>query len=540
MQTNTNVAPDTATNSVVENSRISTPVGILSIISFIIGAALVALPYSAYHMGIFTIPYHIFNCVCAIYSIHLFLKCAEVTGHDSTARIGCEVLGKSSLYLVNSLQIIVFGMLPIAYLIIIGQSLSSMLRWIDKIDSKYRHSLGDQWFSIVVLSLLLAPWIFKRKFEDLKVIGVILFSTTIIFATSFFFLCVFFKTPWLDHYQNINWNKLMKPEFDNEFFASLSTPLVAYGFQSAFFPVYNSLKEKNYTQGIISTILAMTFCFLIYMMVIFASLPTFGEEICRDVLHNLHSDGNRHSWQGILLKSLYIVILIGHFPYVFLMANKSLLGIIALLCIRGETQNETENIESGESFQNPHVRSRLVPTERVQLLSAENNQQYEAGQLHKLAAKTQDYDELNHTDESMIEIENSKPSDTNLEFGSNSLIQVLSAEDTNVETVSSSWRRLIYYSVTISLYLVIVLSACFIHNVESVIRLVGSIGNSFLNFTFPGLFYFVIMRRHGVNNSWWQLGLALTLCIYGIVTGILLTGFNIFVHPEVRVKECLD
>ncbi|CAI2364504.1 unnamed protein product [Moneuplotes crassus] len=520
MQTNTNAATDTATNSMVENSRISTPVGILSIISFIIGSALVALPYSAYHMSIyFAVPYHIFKCICAIYSIHLFLKCAEVTGQDSMARIGCEVLGKSSLYLA---------------------SLSSMLRIVPEIENKYKDSLGNQWFSIAMIALLLSPWMFKRRFQDLRIIGVLLFFSVILFSILFFFLLVVFKTSWLSEYSDTNWGEFFKIKFDSEFFGSLSTPLVGYGFQSAFFPVYNNLKEKNYSQGIISTILSLTFCFFIYMMVIFVSVTAFGDKICKDILNNLDRNHDSHPWQGILLKSVYTIVLVGHFPFVFLMANKSLLGIIALFCIRGETQNGTENIESGENFQNSHIRNRLVPTERVQLLSAENEQQYEADQLHKIASQKQDYVELNHTDESVIEIENSTPSDTNHEFGSSSLIQFQFEEDTNEETVSSKLRRFIYYSMTFGLYLAIVLSACLIRNVEFVIRLAGSIGYSFLNFTFPGLFYFVIMRRHGVNNSWWQLVPALALCIYGIVIGILMTGFNLFLKSEDEVQECLD
>ncbi|CAI2364340.1 unnamed protein product [Moneuplotes crassus] len=524
----------------VENSRASAPIATLSLISFIVGAGLVALPFSAFHMSIYlAIPYHIFNWSCAIYSIHLFLKCAEVTGQDSMARIGCEVLGKFSLYLVNSLQIVAFGILPVAYLIIMGQSLNSMLIIVSWVKHSCKGTLDKQWFSVVAMALVLSPWVLKKKFEDLKIIGVLMFSTVILFTGFFFSLCMFFRSSWLDHYEEDEWNKFFKPSFDLKFYASLSTPLVAYGFQSAFFPVYNNLKEKNYSQGIITTILAMSFCFLIYMMVIFASAHTFGEKVCGDVLQNLQKPKDDLYWQGIALKSFFIVILAGHFPYVFLVFKESLLAIVALIFIRGETQNITESAESEEHFQNPHVRSRLVPTDRVQLLSAANEQEYKEREFHTPASKRRVHNELTPNDESEIEIDQSRSFNTNYNLENNDLIQALTLEDTNIETVSNSWRNRIYYCITIFMYLIIVLSACFIHNVEVVIRLAGSIGNPFLNFTFPGLFYFVIMRRHGVNNSWWQLGLALALCIYGTMMGVILTILNIWSSFEKTDENCM-
>jgi len=46
---------------------------------------------------------------------------------------------------------------------------------------------------------------------------------------------------------------------DKAFISSLSTAFVAYGFQSAFFPIYNSLEKKSYKQGMKFTILGIGF-----------------------------------------------------------------------------------------------------------------------------------------------------------------------------------------------------------------------------------------------------------------------------------------
>lgn len=50
-----------------------------------------------------------------------------------------------------------------------------------------------------------------------------------------------------------------KLEVDKAFLSSLSTALVAYGFQSAFFPIYNSLKAPRYRNGMKFTILGISF-----------------------------------------------------------------------------------------------------------------------------------------------------------------------------------------------------------------------------------------------------------------------------------------
>ena len=50
-----------------------------------------------------------------------------------------------------------------------------------------------------------------------------------------------------------------KLRFDKELLASLSTAMVAYGFQPGFFPIYNSLQKQTFNNGMKFSILGMSF-----------------------------------------------------------------------------------------------------------------------------------------------------------------------------------------------------------------------------------------------------------------------------------------
>jgi hypothetical protein len=80
------------------------------------------------------------------------------------------------------------------------------------------------------------------------------------------------------------------------------------------------------------------------------------------------------------------------------------------------------------------------------------------------------------------------------------------------------------------MYAMVVLAGCLIEDVEIVIKFVGSLANSMLNFTLPGIYYFVIMRKYKAlkPGHGWKAWLALLFGLYGLVMGIILTGVNVW------------
>lgn len=74
-----------------EEKTISIPVAVFSAISVTIGAGMVAVPKTTLESGIpFGIAYNLLNYVLTIYSIHLLLESARVTGLYSMPRLTYE------------------------------------------------------------------------------------------------------------------------------------------------------------------------------------------------------------------------------------------------------------------------------------------------------------------------------------------------------------------------------------------------------------------------------------------------------------------
>lgn len=109
----------------------------------------------------------------------------------------------------------------------------------------------------MILAVIIFPLIIKKKIQELKLAGALLFLGVIAFMILMFVLKIDNSEDL--PYHNSQEKEFYDFEFDKNFLSSLSTALVAFGFQSAFFPVYNSLRVKSYGQGIKFTVLGISF-----------------------------------------------------------------------------------------------------------------------------------------------------------------------------------------------------------------------------------------------------------------------------------------
>lgn len=142
--------------------------------------------------------------------------------------------------------------------------MSSLIRMIPFVQNDSGFSfLGSQWFSVLVLAVLIFPLIIKKKIQELKIAGMLLFSGVVLFIILMFVLRILNGDSLPYHREESA--AFYRFTFDKAFLSSLSTALVAYGFQSAFFPIYNSLEKKSYYNGMKFTFIGITFCFVIYM-----------------------------------------------------------------------------------------------------------------------------------------------------------------------------------------------------------------------------------------------------------------------------------
>ena len=161
------------------------------------------------------------------------------------------------MYLVNFIQFIAFGLLPIAYFIIFANLARSFFIEIEWVQENAKSTIGSQWLSVLILALLVFPLVIKKKIQELKLAGILLFSGVILFIALMVMLRFLNKSD--IGYGPIGTSDFYTFNFDKAFLSSLSTAFVAYGFQSAFFPIYNSLEKKGYKQGMSFTILGIGF-----------------------------------------------------------------------------------------------------------------------------------------------------------------------------------------------------------------------------------------------------------------------------------------
>ena len=253
-------------------------------------------------------------------------------------QIGYEVMGRFSLYFVNIMQVIGFGLLPISYFIIFANLLRSFLNEINWVDNNARSSIGSQWLSGLILAVIIFPLIIKKKIQELKIASILLFTSVLLFIVLMLCLRIF-------NYNDVGLGPIGESHFyhfsfDKAFISSLSTAFVAYGFQSAFFPIYNSLEKRTYTNGMTFTFMGVGFCFIIYMCVMFISLYTFGIHVQGDVLENVEEVTD---WESYILRALFLLVMASHVPFIFFVGKESVLALVALCYLHGAQKEDIDN-----------------------------------------------------------------------------------------------------------------------------------------------------------------------------------------------------
>lgn len=412
-----------------------------------------------------------------------------------------------------------------SYFIIFANLLRSFFLEINWVKEHAADTIAGQWFSVLILAVLIFPLIIKKKIAELKLAGMLLFTTVILFIILMFVL-KFFNSGSIHNEAPITQKAFYRFSLDKAFFSSLSTAFVAYGFQSAFFPIYNSLKKKEYREGMKFTLYGMSFCFIIYVLIMFIALYSFGFNVNGDVLENVEEV---KAWESYVLRVLFLLVLATHLPFIFFVGKESVLAIIALIYIRGDAQREiNRSIFVEEKDDSPtQDKKKAAKEEEIGLLNT--------NRVNDVNGEARDRNSLNQMEvcDQIISGTAERSIERAIPFADKHQKKVtvmgsLADVENDVETGTDLLPNWIYYTTTLILYGLIVATSCFLSDAEMVLKFVGSMANAFLNFTFPGLFYFIIMRRYKVGKQWWKLTLALSLAIYGTVMGMFLTGVNVW------------
>jgi amino acid permease len=117
---------------------------------------------------------------------------------------------------------------------------------------------------------------------------------------------------------------MSKIHWNIDLLANIPTLILSYSFQSAFFPAYNSLKQKNDRNGMKATFGAFTICFVIYVSIIVVSMLTYGDKIEENILTNV---GESSDVLSILLQIIFLIISAMHIPMVYFIGKENVLII---------------------------------------------------------------------------------------------------------------------------------------------------------------------------------------------------------------------
>lgn len=180
-----------------------------------------------------------------LYSCLLYLKAKDLAGNIwSFSEIGFLLVGRPSVFIINSVVFIGCFQLMIIYFIIIGDILSSFSVEILGESNTFLTSRG---FYVLVVAIALSPFIFKKEIHELKIASFLLFIAIILFVIVFTFQLIKSGT---DQNNDEVFEQYFRLKIDRQFFTAVAVFMTAYSFQFNLFPVLVSMKDKTNKSGV--------------------------------------------------------------------------------------------------------------------------------------------------------------------------------------------------------------------------------------------------------------------------------------------------
>lgn len=435
-----------AKQSFVHDVELGHKVGVfgalLTVVGTIIGGGIVGIPFATLKTGIWImLVLHFLNFVWGIYSVHLLLEAKNISGLSSFSELGYYCFGRASIFMINGLVALAQCGMPIVYFMIVGSIGNGLLSKISSIKDEFWSSTT---FSILVVGVLLFYFAIKKEIQELKGAGFVLLSGVILFIIFMSILLIAEGTGPFD------FGDLSKPKFDLETLANVPTIFLAYGFQSAFFPAYTSLKDKTDANGIKTTVGSFTFCIIVYVATSIVALLKFGTDLKGNILENVSDlDGAI----PIIISIIFLLIAMMHIPIVLFVGKEAVLIIIDEIMRKSYSTLPRATIDNAYSLRDSYHVNRAA---------------------------------------------NDKEGKAYL-----------------------TMHPVIFYGVSIFIYVSIVTLACVLKDITLVFGVIGSLAGSYLIFIAPSSFYLMSIRNEGADVSFLRKLIAWIYLILGLA--IMLT-----------------
>ena len=115
---------------------------------------------------------------------------------------------------------------------------------------------------------------------------------------------------------------ILETKFDLDFFSSISTIFTSYGFQTAFFTAFQSLKHKTNRNGELADIWTRICIFTIFNVTVLIAYGLYGEDIQKNLLMSISGDS------GVLpaiLEGIFILVPALAIPVIFYVGKEATL-----------------------------------------------------------------------------------------------------------------------------------------------------------------------------------------------------------------------
>ena len=207
----------------------------LTIIGTIVGGGIVGIPFSTLKIGIWlALVVHILNLVGGLYSVYLLLEAKDITGLASFSELGYFWFGRLSIFMINILVSMTQLGLTIIYFMIIGSIGNGLFKYFFL--NEFTSAYGTQ-ITIILAAIILLYFSIKKEIQELYTAGFLLLAGVIIFMITMILLLL------IDGIGDFDFEEISRPKFDVQMFANIPTVFLSYGFQTSFFPAFQSLTE---------------------------------------------------------------------------------------------------------------------------------------------------------------------------------------------------------------------------------------------------------------------------------------------------------
>ena len=313
---------DGENKNVPENEKNTLIQTIILIIKSIIGIGIMDLPYVFKIVGIYYgISLFIFSCIITVLSVVFLIRVKDITqryGYNVYAKFS---LGKLGIIIIKST--IIFGTFfdCIIFLkILSGITKIFVTLFLEKNDSIF----FKEYFYAMIIFLFLLPLMFKNDISALArassigVFNIFIFIISLIIV----FLIKYFKE--INPSKKITFKKEMlyfnKDSNLNYIFYATQSLLLSFNFQTNFFPLYLSLKQRKSNKIILATIISLIITIIIYILTSILGYLMYGNNLNDIIIIYFGEDINYYLNKN---KVIVIFLLISEFT-LFLSASLSM------------------------------------------------------------------------------------------------------------------------------------------------------------------------------------------------------------------------